>query len=224
MSIFNTLENNNIVVSDQSIPTTNVNVFSIDFFELAFLVEECIPDEKAIFDDLDWRYIPGYDNYIINCFGDVISLERNIIRKNNYPQKIHSKYLEPCLNKKGYLFLRLSNLGNIKSIPVHKLVAMAFLGHVPNGMKEIIDHIDENKLNNYYLNLKITDNRRNVSKSIDKSKTTSKFLGVRFDSFRNKWIAGITIDNKLEFLGRFDDENDAHDAYQNKLKSINNGK
>lgn len=194
--------------------------FPIDFFEFSFLVEACIPNEYSDFLDMDWRHIPNYENYIINMFGDVISLGRSIIRKNGNPQKIHPRYLTPCLDKKGYLFLRLSDLGNTKSLKVHQLVAMAFLNHTPCGMKMIIDHKDEDKLNNHFENLQITSNRKNVVKSIDKSKTTSKFTGVRYEISRRKWRAEITINNKLHFLGRFNSELEASEAYNKKLKTI----
>ena len=194
--------------------------FNIDFFEFSFLVEACIPNDYDDFLSLDWRYIPSYENYIINSFGDVISLNRNIIRKNGNPQKIHPKILSPCKDNKGYLFLRLSNLGKVKSIKVHQLVAMAFLGHNPCGMENIIDHIDENKLNNNYNNLQIVSNRDNVIKSINKSNTTSRYIGVRYDKSRKKWRSDITINNKLLFLGRFETELEASKAYQDKLKTI----
>lgn len=201
-----------------------MSTFNIDFFELSFLAEACIPDKITNFKDLDWRYIPNYSNYIVNQYGDVISLSRDIIRKNGMKQKIHPKYLEPCINKKGYFFVRLSNLGKVKSIKNHQLVAMAFLNHTPSGMNKIIDHIDENKLNNHYSNLQIVDNRFNVSKSIDKSKTTSKYIGVSYDKSKGKWKAEININNKSHFLGRFTSELEAFEVYNNKLKLINDGK
>jgi hypothetical protein len=194
----------------------------IDFIEFSFLVEACIPDKYSDFLDMDWRYIPGYENYIINSFGDVISLSRNIIRKNGNPQKIHPKYLKPCLDKNGYLFLRLSNLGSVKSIKVHQLVAMSFLNHTPCGMEKVIDHKDENKLNNYFENLQILSNRKNTSKSIDKSKTTSAFIGVYWNSAKKKWKSSIKINGKNKFLGYFDSEIEASRYYEDALIAIEN--
>ena len=199
-----------------------MSTFEIDFFELAFLAEACIPDKISNFKDLNWKYIPNYSNYIVNEYGDVISLSRNIVRSNGMKQKIHPKYLTPCIDKKGYYFIRLSNLGKTKSFKVHQLVAMAFLNHTPCGMDRIVDHIDENKTNNHYSNLQIVDNRFNVSKSIDKTKTSSKFTGVNYDKKRNKWRVNITIKNKNHFIGRFDSETKATESYVNKLKLINN--
>ncbi len=80
---------------------------------------------------------------------------------------------------------------------------------------EIIDHIDRTSQNNNPSNLRIvttTQNNRNRTKSKNKS---SKYRGVWFDKERNKWIARIVIDRKSKFLGRFDSEFDAANAYNN---------
>lgn len=38
---------------------------------------------------------------------------------------------------------------------------------------------------------------------------------------RKKWIAQIYINGKVKYLGSFNNEIDAHNAYQNKLLSLN---
>jgi hypothetical protein len=198
--------------------------FKIDFFEFAFLVEACVPNKELDFEDMDWRYVPNYHNYIVNMYGDVISLERVIKRRNGNYQKIHSKLLKPCLDKKGYLIIRLSNIGVVKTLKVHQIVAMSFLNHTPNGMLSVVDHIDNNKTNNHYLNLQVVSSRTNTLKSLDKSKTSSSYIGVSFSEEKNKWRSAISHNNKRIHLGYFKSELDANEYYEKAMICINNDK
>jgi CRISPR/Cas system-associated protein Cas7 (RAMP superfamily) len=114
------------------------------------------------------------------------------------------------------------NNGKRKTREVHQLVAEAFLGHVPCGYKLVVDHIDNNKLNNRVDNLQLISQRENASKNMINK--TSKYTGVYFDKSRNKYGSRIQINRENIFIGRFDCELKAHLAYQNKLKEIENGK
>jgi hypothetical protein len=53
--------------------------------------------------------------------------------------------------------------------------------------KNVVDHIDRNKINNRVSNLRyvsISDNLKNKSKHAD---TSSKYKGVCFDKANNEW-------------------------------------
>jgi hypothetical protein len=82
----------------------------------------------------------------------------------------------------------------------------------------LVDHIDNNKLNNKLNNLQLTTNRINSTK--DRVGPTSKFIGVGFHKSTNKWRSRIQIDGKNIWLGVFVTEIEASNAYQNALKSI----
>lgn len=64
--------------------------------------------------------------------------------------------------------------------------------------------------------LLLEQNYRNI-KNIKKS---SKCLGVSWDKEKQKWVSQIRIDGKKVFLGRYIEEQDACQAYQNKLNEI----
>ena len=99
-----------------------------------------------------WKSIPGYEGlYEVSNLGNVKSLIRNRILN---PSK-------EC----GYLKTTLSNKTK-KKFAVHQLVAMAFLNHIPCGHKLVIDHKNENKLDNRSVNLQIVTNKQNIVKSI----------------------------------------------------------
>lgn len=63
--------------------------------------------------------------------------------------------------------------------------------------------------------------RRNANKKHLKS--TSKYIGVNFNKGTNKWVARILINGKSKYLGLHKTEYDAHLAYQNELKMLENG-
>ena len=97
---------------------------------------------------------------------------------------------------------------------------MSFLNHTPCGYKEVVDHIDNDKLNNKVENLQLTTVRYNTSKDVKNS--TSKYTGVCWHKNLQKWMCQIQIKGKNQYLGIFENEIDAHNAYQKTLKKINN--
>ena len=116
-----------------------------------------------------------------------------------------------------YFQVGLCNKGKQKCIHVHSLVAEVFLNHIPNHHEIVIDHIDNNPFNNSASNLQIITQRENLSKIV---KGVSNYIGVHWNSQRNIWSANIFVDGKKKYLGVYDDEYDAHIAYQTALSNI----
>ena len=156
-----------------------------------------------------WKAVPGYDGYEASNLGRIRSLDRISIKGS----RVKGKVLKPNLVGKGYLQVCINTT---KNVYVHQLVAMAFLGHVPNGHKMVVDHKDEDKTNNNLNNLQVITNRGNLSR---RGGGTSKYVGVHWSKRHKKWIAQITIDGK-RVVRYFTNEIDAHNAYQKKLKEI----
>jgi hypothetical protein len=175
---------------------------------------------KIIIPNLEvWKDIPDFEGYYqVSNLGNVKSLERYVKGKvENRLQKenILSKRL---VGDKGnqYYAVTLCNNKDRKQIKVSVLVAMAFLNHIPNGYVGFtVDHIDNNPLNNNVNNLQVITKRENSSKD---RKGISKYTGVTFNKKSNKWRSQIWIDGKNKALGSFDDELEAHRAYQKELQ------
>ena len=166
-----------------------------------------------------WKDIPDYEGcYQVSNYGRVKSLSREIfLYRSSFISE--EKILKYHVNK-GYAQHVLCKKGENKNFKVHQLVAMAFLGHVRCGFELVVDHIDEDKLNNKLSNLQIVTARENVSKSI-KNKT-SKYTGVHWCNYHKKFIANIVINGKQKNLGSFDNEIDAFSAYEKALSDYNN--
>lgn len=165
-----------------------------------------------------WKDVPDYEGiYQVSNLGNVKSLSRVVLRHGKYPFMCKEKNLYKGMTTSGYYYCNLKKNGNQKNFAIHQLVAMAFLNHKPNGYKLVVDHIDNNKLNNRLDNLQLISHRENISKD---RKGTSKYTGVLWHKRDNKWMSYITVCGKRKHLGYFETEYDAHLAYQTALKQI----
>jgi hypothetical protein len=163
-----------------------------------------------------WKDVKGFNaSYQVSDMGRVRSLDRF----NSAGNKIKGRLLKLRPNDKGYFTIKLYLEGKAKSRTVHQLVAESFLNHEPCRHRIVVDHIDNDKQNNNLTNLQLISQRENSSKNnIGK---TSRYTGVSLDSSRNKYVANCLHNKKRKFLGRFDTELEASEAYNNYLKTIN---
>jgi hypothetical protein len=155
-----------------------------------------------------WVDITGYEGlYQVSSLGRIKSLRhgRNAIMKNG--------------TSRQYLNVSLYLGGISKTFVVHKLVAMAFLNHKPDGTQDlVVDHINDVKTDNRVENLQVITSRENVSKK--QGNYTSRFKGVCWHKATGKWRAKLSVKYKSYWLGVFNTEEEASEVYQNKLKEI----
>lgn len=166
-----------------------------------------------------WKDIVGFEGlYQVSNMGRVYSLPREwicgVCSMNSHSGKILKQYKV----SDGYLAVCLYVNNNSKTRKVHQLVAESFLNHTPCGYKLVVDHIDNNPLNNHVSNLQLISNRLNLSK--DKKNKTSNYTGVSWKKNNNKWQVGIYINGKYKYVGLFKCELKAHYAYQQALKEL----
>jgi hypothetical protein len=91
---------------------------------------------------------------------------------------------------------------------LHNLI----LNETPSGLE--IDHKDRNTLNNCKSNLRFASRQQqgmNVSKQ--RRPLTSQYKGVHWDNNRNKWKAEIKLNQEGRYIGRFENEHQAAEAY-----------
>ena len=97
------------------------------------------------------KHTPGYE---ITKDGKVFSTESNW-------RGYGKRELKQDLNSHGYPCVRIYINGERKRIPVHRLVASLYLTERPSDKHEI-RHLDGNKTNNNYKNLKWGTHKENA--------------------------------------------------------------
>lgn len=83
-----------------------------------------------------------------------------------------------------------------------------------------VDHRDGNGLDCRRHNLRICDSQGNNMNRRKSENQTSRFKGVSWDRSRTKWRATIKINRKLRYLGRFDSEPTAAEAYDRAARTL----
>jgi len=87
---------------------------------------------------------------------------------------------------------------------------------------KMIDHINHNGLDNRKANLRqatSAENNRNRQK-FKKTRYSSRFKGVSWNSGHEKWSARIDFNGKQKNIGYFDDEIEAAKAYDTAAKKF----
>jgi hypothetical protein len=85
-----------------------------------------------------------------------------------------------------------------------------------NGLDKegIVDHRNGNGFDNRKQNLRIGSHSQNLQNQKIHCDKAIKVKGAFWDKNRQKFIASICVNGRQIFLGRFDDLNDAADAYR----------
>lgn len=169
-----------------------------------------------------WKDVPNYEDlFKINQFYHVVRKQKS--SKNSrgntfrlFPEKIR----EYKIGNHGYYIIKFRIGDNYKSLLKHRLVWEYHNGKIPDN--HIIHHIDENKLNNDISNLKCINKREHMHEH-KYSIYQSQYIGIDYDKRGKKWLARICFKNRKIRLGLYKLEIDAHNAYQNALKLINEG-
>lgn len=100
-----------------------------------------------------WKDVAGFEGlYEVSNFGNVRSVTRLITRSDGKTYLKKGKHLKPFLTNKGYEYVMLNDFNSKQHLKtVHRLVAQAFVDNQNN--LPIVNHKDENKLNNAVSNL-----------------------------------------------------------------------
>lgn len=98
-----------------------------------------------------WRPIKGYEgHYEVSDQGRVRSTDAIFIRKNGTQFTRRGMVLKPSRAKAGYLTVNMRLFGERSIHTIHRLVATAFIGEIPEGMDVCHNNgiRDDNRLEN----------------------------------------------------------------------------
>lgn len=157
-----------------------------------------------------YKDIKGYEGlYQVSNLGNVKSLRRNIIKK-------------PSINSRGYISINLSVNKVIKSMTIHRLVALHFISNPEN--KREVNHKNGIKTDNKVENLEWTTSSENVQHGYD-SGLIIRFGKKGADNPRSRPIFQLTLSG--EFVAKFASAKEAArilGAYQGNISQCCNGK
>lgn len=112
-------------------------------------------------------------------------------------------------NWSGYLRVMIDG----KSRRLHRLAFLYMTGRLPPSGSDV-DHINQDKQDNRWLNLRIVSRRENMRNAKRSRANSSGHTGVAWDRANDKWMAQIMVDGKCIKLGRFNDKADAVESRQ----------
>lgn len=149
-------------------------------------------DYKYTEDDLKneiWKDVSGYeDRYMVSNIGRVKSKDIEIKKKDGKTEKRKGRILSFGKNNFGYFNVCLSVNGNIKRIPVHRLVALNF---IENPLKKpCVDHINTIRTDNRVSNLRwVTYSENNLNEI---TRTRYRKVGMFHHSLETKIKIGLS--------------------------------
>jgi len=134
---------------------------------------------------------------------------------NPTSNRVKAGALAGSLTNHGYFTIRIDGT----AYQAHRLAWLYMTGEWP---EHEIDHIDGNRLNNSWRNLRDVPRRINAQNMRSAKKTSkSGLLGVV--PYGGRWIARITANRKEKHLGIFDTTEAAQAAYLSAKRELHEG-
>lgn len=135
-----------------------------------------------------WKPIPGTRGYEASSEGRV--------------RNRHGRVLKQCDNGIGYQIVGVTFIGHLnRSVTVHSMVALAFLGPRPDGYD--IAHADHDKTNNRPENLRYATRQENLADGFVRRRF--KFwdtIAPAETRAASKWTRPGILKQRAEFVGR----------------------
>ena len=168
-----------------------------------------------------WKWIPNYKGiYKASNLGRLKSVERRVRNSKNGYRVVKERVMKQSLSN-NYLVVSLWSKNKRVPRTVHSLIAETFLYHTCTNRKIVVDHIDNNPLNNRLDNLQVITNRKNSTKD---RKNKSGFTGVviRKNNKNNPYLALIRKNGVQKVIGYYPTGELASKAYEEEKNKIEN--
>ena len=139
---------------------------------------------------------------------------------NEFPSHWNKKYagtVAGCLEKSWGDKRRFKIAICEREYRAHHLAWFIYYGEYP---KSSIDHINGNALDNRISNLRLASKSENGANRSKTLSNKSGFKGVSWHKKANKWVAQVTKDYKLYYLGLYENIDDAKIAYREAAEKL----
>lgn len=115
--------------------------------------------------------------------------------------------------RSGYIVINI----NYTLFYAHRLAWLYMTSEWP---PELIDHINGDKSDNRWSNLRLANKSQNAANTKLLSTNKSGKRGVSWDKINEKWVAQIRSDGKIRKIGRFLTIEEAAKAYEDEFKKL----
>jgi hypothetical protein len=112
-----------------------------------------------------------------------------------------------CKNRNGYVEIKIGG----HTYKAHRLAFIYMLGAEPAYE---VDHVDTDKSNNRWMNLRPATRAQNGWNRRTYLNNTSGDKGVSWRKMSSKWLAKIHVNGRYVWLGLFDTKEEAGAAYR----------
>lgn len=124
-------------------------------------------------------------------------------RPNRQPERIVN--CAGSVNPKGYRRIQIDGIPYY----AHRLAFLWVVGFMP----KVVDHIDRNRQNNSFNNLRPATTSENNANSEKRKSTNNPYKGCSYKKKKNKWVAYISINGVCKHLGYYDTPEEAAQKY-----------
>lgn len=151
-----------------------------------------------------WKPIKNYEgSYVISNHGRVKSLARTVIAKNGANKK-YKEMIMKTRTHNGYEIINLWKNHEMTRFYIHRLVASHFISNP--DMLNMVNHIDGDKLNNYYENLEWCTAQHNIQHAKDNGLLVVNIDGILQNNINNRKKVIAIKNNKVVYRADYSRE------------------
>lgn len=134
-----------------------------------------------------------------------------LVDNENFEYLNQWKWYYMTYRNRGYAVRAIYLGGGAKNCKLKRIWMHRLVMNAPDNVR--VDHIDNDSLNNTRVNLRFCSNQENAFNQGLAKNNKSGYRGVSWHKNHKRCYANIRINNKLKFLGSFQDSKDAASIY-----------